>query len=227
MTKSNRLRVHPGILLGLFALLNASGETAGTRELTWKDLQPRIEIENPFDALSREQLTHLQLVLKVRALRKREGKDNLSASLRKRTDAAERALRKEAIDIDALEAAREKIMSAREKKNGEPNGALKDQPVRIAGHLLPLEFEGKKTTEFLLVPWVGACIHTPPPPPNQIVHVRLEKPYASTELYESVVVSGSLRVGAIQKNLFLVDGSADIDMLYSMPSGSVQRMSRE
>ena len=46
--------------------------------------------------------------------------------------------------------------------------------VRIPGYLLPLELENDEATEFLLVPYQGACIHTPPPPPNQIVHVKLE-----------------------------------------------------
>ena len=46
----------------------------------------------------------------------------------------------------------------------------------MPGYLLPLEFSGKLVSEFLLVPWVGACIHTPPPPPNQIVHVKTDKP---------------------------------------------------
>ena len=52
------------------------------------------------------------------------------------------------------------------------NPALDGKTIRIPGYVLPLEFSGSKVTEFLLVPWVGACIHTPPPEPNQIVYVK-------------------------------------------------------
>jgi hypothetical protein len=48
--------------------------------------------------------------------------------------------------------------------------------VRIPGFLVPFEMNGGKISEFLLVPYFGACIHTPPPPPNQIVYVTAEEP---------------------------------------------------
>lgn len=47
-------------------------------------------------------------------------------------------------------------------------------PVRIAGFMVPLEDDLEKTTEFLLVPYPQACIHTPAPPPDQIVHVKMK-----------------------------------------------------
>lgn len=47
-----------------------------------------------------------------------------------------------------------------------------EKTVRIPGYIVPLDEEGM---EFLLAPWVGACIHEPTPPPNQLVHVRLKK----------------------------------------------------
>ena len=43
--------------------------------------------------------------------------------------------------------------------------------VLLPGYVVPLEFSDSRIIEFLLVPWVGACIHKPPPPANQIVHV--------------------------------------------------------
>ena len=96
------------------------------------------------------------------------------------------------------------------------------QEVRLPGYLLPLEITGKKVTEFLLVPWVGACIHTPPPPPNQIVHVRLDKPYEMGGLFAPVWVTGRLAAGAVKRQLTLVDGSADIDIGYAMRASAVE-----
>jgi uncharacterized protein len=50
--------------------------------------------------------------------------------------------------------------------------------VRLPGYVVPLEQANGEVSEFLLVPYFGACIHSPPPPANQIVHVRLAKPRA-------------------------------------------------
>nr|BFE93749.1 hypothetical protein GCM10020185_42850 [Pseudomonas brassicacearum subsp. brassicacearum] len=51
--------------------------------------------------------------------------------------------------------------------------ALDGQQIRLPGYIVPLEVsEEGRTTDFLLVPYFGACIHVPPPPSNQIVHVK-------------------------------------------------------
>lgn len=61
---------------------------------------------------------------------------------------------------------------------------------KIAGFLVTLE-EGKEgVREFLLVPYFGACIHLPPPPANQIVHVRLSKPVKGFKSMDTVWVHG-------------------------------------
>lgn len=67
--------------------------------------------------------------------------------------------------------------SAPAAKQDMPNApvvkALDGQNIRLPGYIVPLEVsEEGRTTEFLLVPYFGACIHVPPPPSNQIVHVK-------------------------------------------------------
>ncbi len=56
------------------------------------------------------------------------------------------------------------------------NMAMSGQNVRIPGFALPLEQSEAGVTELLLVPYFGACVHTPPPPANQIIHVKLNEP---------------------------------------------------
>ncbi|HEX5580892.1 MAG TPA: DUF3299 domain-containing protein [Gemmatimonadaceae bacterium] len=51
---------------------------------------------------------------------------------------------------------------------------LEGQLVKIPGFIVPLEDYEEEGAEFLLVPYFGACVHTPPPPPNQMVYVRME-----------------------------------------------------
>lgn len=72
--------------------------------------------------------------------------------------------------------------------NPKMNGAL----ISIAGYIAPLDNDREHLREFLLVPFFGGCIHTPPPPGNQIIHVLLSKSISLDELNSAVVVSGKL-----------------------------------
>ena len=71
--------------------------------------------------------------------------------------------------------------------------ALNDKVVRLPGFVVPVEFDGTNVSEFLLVPYFGACIHTPPPPANQIVYVKSEKGVAVQGLFAAVNVTGKLK----------------------------------
>lgn len=72
------------------------------------------------------------------------------------------------------------------------NPALDGKTVRIPGYAVPLTFDGTEVKDFLLVPFLGACIHVPPPPPNQVVFVRNSRPLTDDELSDPVWVSGVL-----------------------------------
>lgn len=64
--------------------------------------------------------------------------------------------------------------------------------IRLPGYVVPLDaVDGGRLTQFLLVPYFGACIHSPPPPANQIVHVTLKSP-ATWRTMDAVWVSGTL-----------------------------------
>jgi hypothetical protein len=66
------------------------------------------------------------------------------------------------------------------------------QEVKIPGFVVPLEGDDDNLTEFLLVPYFGACIHVPPPPSNQIVYVKFEEGVPVDDLYDAVWISGKL-----------------------------------
>ncbi|WP_193181351.1 DUF3299 domain-containing protein [Nisaea sediminum] len=68
------------------------------------------------------------------------------------------------------------------------------QNIRIAGYIIPLDYDGVGVKELILVPYVGACIHVPPPPPNQLILVRTEQPYDPREMFEPVYVAGTLGI---------------------------------
>ncbi|QNM98695.1 DUF3299 domain-containing protein [Chitinimonas koreensis] len=70
--------------------------------------------------------------------------------------------------------------------------ALNGQTVRLPGYVVPLEEANGELSEFLLVPYFGACIHSPPPPANQIVHVLAAKPVKGLRAMDVVWASGTL-----------------------------------
>lgn len=73
--------------------------------------------------------------------------------------------------------------------------ALDDREIRLAGYPVPLESDAQgRFTEFFLVPYPGACIHVPPPPPNQIVLVRYPEGLRIDDIYAPLEVDGRLRV---------------------------------
>ena len=69
---------------------------------------------------------------------------------------------------------------------------LDGKNVKIDGYIVPLDFESTRVKEFLLVPFVGACIHVPPPPANQIIYVKLDKGFEVAGTFDPVTVTGKL-----------------------------------
>ncbi|RTE85674.1 DUF3299 domain-containing protein [Lysobacter sp. N42] len=82
--------------------------------------------------------------------------------------------------------------------------ALDGETIKIPGYVVQLEGDDRNVTEFLLVPYYGACIHVPPPPPNQIIHVTFPEgvPYPVT--YDAVWVTGTVKVEHRDSDLALV-----------------------
>lgn len=91
--------------------------------------------------------------------------------------------------------------------------ALAGAHIKLAGFVVPLEMDGDSVYSFLLVPYYGACIHTPPPPSNQIVFVQTQGGYEMGPIDEPVYVSGTLMVEAHQSEL----GSSG----YTLYAGSI------
>ncbi len=77
--------------------------------------------------------------------------------------------------------------------NAPTNNAMDDAMVRIPGYIVPLEDTKTGMKEFLLVPYFGACIHTPPPPSNQIIDVKATPAPKGFHSMDTVWVSGRLK----------------------------------
>lgn len=193
-----------------------SPAAAQARDITWEDLSPAPSpSDDPLAGLTTDQLDLVLWVLGVLETEPVRNPEN--EAVYAEIDQAMPIIRETGIDLD-------QVLEARKEAGVTVVGELDGEQVRMPGYLLPLELRGTEVTEFLLVPYVGACIHVPPPPANQIVHVRLaeNESYQSTELFEPVWVTGVLSTTATVKELYLVDGSADIDTGYSIVATLVE-----
>lgn len=185
--------------------------------INWDDLVPPItnEIENPFDKLDPEVLDRLGFVYRSRedlrlGLLEEDSEDY------KRSLEVERELIDSGVDVKGLFLAAENMEKEAKRRGSVMNKDLDGAIVRMPGYALPLEQSKDGVTEFLLVPYVGACIHTPPPPANQIVYVKLSKAYKVTNLYEPVWITGRMAIEAASRTLSFVDGAAPIATGYRM-----------
>ena len=188
------------------------------REIMWKDLVP--PVAKTFPKLTKQQALQLTDIADVRE-RKARG-DKVNAVELEDERGAMRKLEEAGFDVEALLTLRKEYMDGSKQRALSVNASLDGQTVRMPGYVLPLEFSGKDVTEFLLVPYVGACIHTPPPPANQIVHVKADKPVANVTVFSAVWVTGRLTAVSMKKSLNLVDGAADISVGYSLQANAVE-----
>lgn len=85
------------------------------------------------------------------------------------------------------------------------NRNLLGKKIKIDGFMVPLEFDyGEALTveEFVLVPDAGMCIHVPPPPPNQMIFVKLKKPEKVRYMYQPILIEGTLFSSPPIKNVY-------------------------
>ncbi len=93
---------------------------------------------------------------------------------------------------------------------GKVRPELDGTTVKIPGFVIPLEGDENTVTEFLLVPYFGACIHVPPPPPNQIIYVKFPKGAPVQQLWDVIYVVGKLKTETFSTDMaqagYVIDG---------------------
>ncbi|MGI3169939.1 DUF3299 domain-containing protein [Pseudooceanicola sp. C21-150M6] len=94
------------------------------------------------------------------------------------------------------------------------NGAT----VRMSGFIVPIDHAGTGVTAFILVPYVGACVHVPPPPANQLVFVTTAKPYKSAGMFEPVTVTGMFGTASTSTQLAEIGYALSADAIVPYPS---------
>lgn len=200
----------------LAAGLMAVSAGAEPAPVNWQDLAPDMaEIANPFESLTDDQMDALRRIVRLESA----GDAEKTAEARALRD----DLTAQGLDVDALFAARLEIMEQRRLAATAVNAALIGKEIRIPGYVLPLEMKDRKAVEFLLVPTVGACIHTPPPPANQVVHVVYPEGIEVNGLFTPVWITGTMVAQSSVQDVGYLDGQAPVSVSYSMQPVLVEK----
>jgi hypothetical protein len=110
------------------------------------------------------------------------------------------------LNLDSLDDADPRATKAMEKlksmwSEAPSNPAIAGKAVRIPGFAVPLELRRREVEEFLLVPYFGACIHVPPPPANQVIHVVTDRPLALRADMQAVWVEGVIELDTLSTEM--------------------------
>lgn len=97
---------------------------------------------------------------------------------------------------------------------------MNGKEIRLPGFIVPVEMnEQQEVTEFFLVPYFGACIHLPPPPPNQIIYVSAADGIQVKDIYNAYWVEGTLTTTFTQNDV--------AQSAYSMTAENVELYSED
>ncbi len=205
------------------ATLGIATNAFAAREIEWKHLIPKLPpLKDPLANFTQDQRFDVETIDWARKLKPAD--KGLVENQQGIEDAKvyERQFAKAGYNVDELLKKYRDWIKAVAKRQERVNQKLNGTKIRMAGYLLPLEFSDQGVTDFLLVPYVGACIHVPPPPPNQIVFVRLAKKFRIADLFTAVWLEGKLQTQSSSKKLTFVDGSADISIGYHIDGGTAE-----
>ncbi len=205
-------------LIGI--ILATTSQAGEPRNLGWADLVPTVSAgANPFEALDFRQKNDLAKLYRI------EVKEAGTANDFARSQAVEIRTRLEVsgLDPDWLFAERERMMAEHTRQFSAPNPEVLDKTVRMPGYILPLEMDGDLAVEFLLVPTVGACIHTPPPAANQLIHVRYPQGYPIRGMYDPVWIVGELQSEQQLELVTYSDGQRNVESTYVMTAIDIEQ----
>lgn len=111
----------------------------------------------------------------------------------------------------------ETAMAARQPMSTGIRTDWNGQIVQLSGFVVPIDYQGTGVTAFILVPFVGACIHVPPPPANQLVFVTTKSPYEGSGMFEAVTVTGIFGTASTTTELAEVGYALSADEIRPYP----------
>jgi hypothetical protein len=195
-------------------------------QIGWQDLRGQVEpYDDPFIVFTDEQFYNFSLYSQVIEM-KELAPERVTEAMLEKAEEALQVLLKEEIDVEYFLQQRIIIIQKQKQAETQTNGLLTNKTIQMSGYMLALEFENGLVSEFLLVPTIGACSHKPVPPANQLLLVKAKQAVIAGDAYMPITVTGTLRVTPQQQNLYLVDGTQNIEMAYTLEDTIVKPFGR-
>lgn len=189
---------------------------AETQQLDWEQLKPEVKTETvTLPTVNDSQKKLLAQVLQLQY-------QNNEASFSEQKKIIE-TLKSQGINAEKALDARKRFMASAQLKAETLNHKIDGKTVRMPGFIVPIEFDGIKGTDFLLVPYAGACIHLPPPPANQIVRISYPQGFEVENIQYPVWVEGKIKAEKQTEDVYLVDGKTKLTMGYKMEGDLIER----
>ena len=202
------------------SLLVASPASSGeVPDLDWAQLidQSAQDYDDPYRGLTPEQLNSVVTVARLREI---AGKGEIvDEELLSRETAS---LAAAGIDVDGLIAQRWIVAERREHAATSGNDAVDGSKAWLFGFAIPAPPDDDGRPTAYLVPERGMCSHMPPPPPNQLVLLRVPDDWRPQALYEPVRVSGRLSIDPTTRTVPVVDGMVRMRATFSMDVSDVE-----
>ncbi|CAM4425692.1 DUF3299 domain-containing protein [Vibrio agarivorans] len=206
--------------LVLISCIGSAGlYAAATQTISWIDLVPPASEEVSLPPLNEYQVG---LIYKIVAYQNAEKRRDMSAKETATYEQNVADFTATKADLASLLALREKAIEVEKARYSSVDPSMKFDEVTIGGFMVPLEMDGLTTKKFLLVPTAGACIHTPPPPINQIIVVDIEQGYELVDLFQPIAVSGDIKVSQQELNVDYIDGNTDVSAGYVMKASDIR-----
>ncbi|WP_395174417.1 DUF3299 domain-containing protein [Roseibium alexandrii] len=207
------------------ALRAAPAGSAARNLISWNDLRPGPKpLETPFASLSPPLLEAMRTHVRWRTSPKKNRSDEAFIAEHEK---AEALLAENKVDVEGLMRERRKIIAQNNRAGRGANPAILGKPIRLPGYVVPIAVADDKVTEFLFVPVAGACVHTPTPPPNQIVRVTYPDGLSFSSIFSTFLVEGELSAEDTQNDVNFYDGTATgVQASYALNATTVGSISR-
>jgi hypothetical protein len=203
-------------LLALFLICSQAAIAVET--IDWDGLVPPLDLKDTYSQLDEDLQEKVYDLYMAREL-KAAGHSNENMEAIEKS--ARAALVAEGIDGDRVLQEIDEFNKQVKENETKLVAELDGKTVRIPGYVLPIEFSGTRVIEFMLVPYVGACVHTPPPPANQMVYVKLEQGFENEGLFMPVWVTGQISTAMSTQALAFDDGATQVEVGYSISASDV------
>ena len=208
------------------AVLAATQATAEPEAIEFPDLADpfAFAFEDPYEAMGVDMLNELKVLVQLD--QKLSGSDldeQTRPRLEARRTAAQEKLEANGHNVDVLLEQRWDVARKRQTARMATNPIFDGVEVSISGYIIPGPQAADGSGFGYLVPQVGMCSHLPPPPPNQLVRVRLRADQQVGSLYTPVRVSGLLRAEPGDETIFILDGEARMLSGWTLEADTVNR----